>query len=315
MAALRKSSVSRRVEEYCFEESVEASLPVPIRRVFLLVRLLKEEISGPRVYSRKELLLIAQRCENHRKNFHDVSALFRAGTKLSLVKAQFLQVWSPVAVEMYERLQAATKTEKDSGKVNCSASSIELVTVSSDPSSSCEYLANSDRKIMPDRDGKDAASVRCVVCNGNHNLLRCKSFSSSAVSEKRRVMKLYGLCCVCLQSGHSKVECKCSSSCDKCGNRHATTIHDAVKAIEQCVEINRRRPCICCGGKHPLYQCDDFGKLSPTGRMKFVKDHQLCVNCLHAGHKECENPWSCRHCALRHHSLLHRALRPEVRYY
>lgn len=317
MASFRESSVSRRMEEYCYEKSVEASLPAPIRRVFLLVRLLKEEIASPRSHSRKELLLIAQRCENHRRGFQDVSALYRPGTKLSLVKAHFLQVWSPVAVDIYERLQSAKKAEKADGKINYSASSIELVNVSRESSASRENLAKCDRKTKPDCDKEGAASVQCIVCGDHYGLLRCRRFASSAVSEKRRVMKLYGLCYVCLQSGHSKAECKCSSSCDKCGNRHATTIHDAIKIIEQCVQLNRRHPCVCCGGKHPLYQCDDFGKLPLAGRMKFVKQHQLCVNCLHAGHqdKDCENPWNCCHCALRHHSLIHRALRPEVRYY
>lgn len=118
---------SRKAEVYCYEKSVEASFPSPIRRVFLLVRLLKEEISRPRSYSREELLLIAERCENHRRSFQDVCALFRASTKLSLVKANFFYVWSSVAMEIYDRLQVTSKAENDQGKVNCSATSFELV--------------------------------------------------------------------------------------------------------------------------------------------------------------------------------------------
>ncbi|CAI6375702.1 unnamed protein product [Macrosiphum euphorbiae] len=47
--------------------------------------------------------------------------------------------------------------------------------------------------------------------------------------------------------------------------------------------------------------------LSSRKRFRLVKSNRLCTNCLSTSHKtsDCESTYTCRHCALKHHSLLH----------
>jgi hypothetical protein len=71
---------------------------------------------------------------------------------------------------------------------------------------------------------------------------------------------------------------------------------------------NSKRPRVCmlCNGEHKLYTCISFLNLSVEDRLKFVDDHNLCRNCLRAGHlkKDCFfGP--CKQCQERHNSLLH----------
>lgn len=65
--------------------------------------------------------------------------------------------------------------------------------------------------------------------------------------------------------------------------------------------------CEFCSKNHFLYNCKDFGKLIPTKRREYVKDHRLCYNCLSSSHSvfNCKQKGSCRICGKRHHSLLH----------
>ncbi|CAI6360609.1 unnamed protein product [Macrosiphum euphorbiae] len=59
--------------------------------------------------------------------------------------------------------------------------------------------------------------------------------------------------------------------------------------------------------KHSLYQCPKFIQQNAKQRFRLVKSNRLCTNCLSSSHKtsDCESTYTCRHCALKHHSLLH----------
>ncbi|CAI6376006.1 unnamed protein product [Macrosiphum euphorbiae] len=65
--------------------------------------------------------------------------------------------------------------------------------------------------------------------------------------------------------------------------------------------------CGICKGKHAAYQCPKFIQQNAKQRFRLVKSNRLCTNCLSTSHKtsDCESTYTCRHCALKHHSLLH----------
>ena len=68
-----------------------------------------------------------------------------------------------------------------------------------------------------------------------------------------------------------------------------------------------RKACLCCGGAHPIWQCGEFKCKSVEDRRSWVREHNLCYNCLLAGHRvsNCQSKLSCRKCSRKHNTLLH----------
>lgn len=69
---------------------------------------------------------------------------------------------------------------------------------------------------------------------------------------------------------------------------------------------NVTRSCIVCkSGRHFLYTCDKFKKLSVPERIELIKTAKLCFNCLRS-HRGIPCKFSnCTICQRRHNSLLH----------
>lgn len=65
--------------------------------------------------------------------------------------------------------------------------------------------------------------------------------------------------------------------------------------------------CFHCKGEHSYSNCRDFLNLNPHKRFEAVKTARVCLNCFGTSHsvKQCPSNRSCKHCAHRHHSLLH----------
>ncbi|CAI6344950.1 unnamed protein product [Macrosiphum euphorbiae] len=65
--------------------------------------------------------------------------------------------------------------------------------------------------------------------------------------------------------------------------------------------------CIVCKSNHNLYQCPKFTQRPVKQRFKFARSNKLCMNCLSSLHKtsDCKSTHTCRHCSLKHNSLLH----------
>ena len=66
--------------------------------------------------------------------------------------------------------------------------------------------------------------------------------------------------------------------------------------------------CVACkNGTHPLYACNEFKNLDCNDRTSIVKSSNLCLNCLHPGHraKDCRSSHRCKQCQRPHHTLLH----------
>ncbi|XP_036327416.1 uncharacterized protein LOC118740025 [Rhagoletis pomonella] len=64
---------------------------------------------------------------------------------------------------------------------------------------------------------------------------------------------------------------------------------------------------MCNKPQHTLSQCSKFRQLPTQDRRKFVREHNLCFNCLCQTHliKDCSSKYTCSHCQERHHSMLH----------
>ncbi|XP_063391167.1 uncharacterized protein LOC134676697 [Cydia fagiglandana] len=89
-------------------------------------------------------------------------------------------------------------------------------------------------------------------------------------------------------------------------NKERSTCHVATPTFEN-------RNCVMCKESHTLCHCKEFTKMEPTERSEYVKNNNLCYNCLVPGHSasKCRVPVSCRICHRRHHSLLHQLKQTE----
>lgn len=65
--------------------------------------------------------------------------------------------------------------------------------------------------------------------------------------------------------------------------------------------------CIVCSNAHPLHQCPSFKGWHMASRRDFVKNNNLCFNCMFRSHSvtDCKAKNSCQTCNKRHHTLLH----------
>ena len=68
----------------------------------------------------------------------------------------------------------------------------------------------------------------------------------------------------------------------------------------------RSPECYICKGRHLIYKCEQFNKMTSQDKLKIVRSNRLCFTCLAATHRArwCKEPRCC-HCEGRHHKLLH----------
>ncbi|KAI8116336.1 hypothetical protein CVS40_11580 [Lucilia cuprina] len=73
------------------------------------------------------------------------------------------------------------------------------------------------------------------------------------------------------------------------------------------VSESSKSKCLQCKGKHPLYKCAHFRKLSHEQKLRFVMLHRNCYRCLSTKHLaiDCKSPMKCNVCNESHHTLLH----------
>lgn len=66
--------------------------------------------------------------------------------------------------------------------------------------------------------------------------------------------------------------------------------------------------CPFCPESHPLRICPIFLRMTVNERIRAVKTHKCCTNCLAVSHelKKCQSSNVCFTCGQKHHSLLHR---------
>lgn len=63
----------------------------------------------------------------------------------------------------------------------------------------------------------------------------------------------------------------------------------------------------CNKTTHNIYSCEEFQKLTPSERLKFIQTKRNCTNCLSDFHtiSSCKSQKTCQKCNAKHHTLLH----------
>lgn len=74
----------------------------------------------------------------------------------------------------------------------------------------------------------NVSAVKCVNCNGGHNLSKWEDFLAKSVEQRSAIVRQKKLCFNCLRPGHFTSKCKTSARCRHCGNTHHSVLH-AVK--------------------------------------------------------------------------------------
>ena len=86
-------------------------------------------------------------------------------------------------------------------------------------------------------------------------------------------------------------------------NKSATN-HNSISSLKFNVQ------CVLCKLNHHLFKCDQFAELDHKGRIDFVTDNNICINCLRHGHKldQCKYESFCQAvgCNRKHNRSLHR---------
>ena len=88
------------------------------------------------------------------------------------------------------------------------------------------------------KDDPPKPEFKCCLCNNNeHSLSRCPKFTGMTLADRNSVVMKHWLCFGCLSRGHQIADCRNKNTCDVCGLKHSTLLHDhARKVTNLCTE-------------------------------------------------------------------------------
>ncbi|XP_076301510.1 uncharacterized protein LOC143219381 [Lasioglossum baleicum] len=72
--------------------------------------------------------------------------------------------------------------------------------------------------------------ITCVICSKDHYLMHCSTYKESSPEDRKSIVEKHQLCRNCL-GNHTTATCPSKRGCFKCGERHHTTIHGAIKDV------------------------------------------------------------------------------------
>lgn len=115
-----------------------------------------------------------------------------------------------------------------------------------------------------------------------------------------------------LNANQNKIYTKSTLNDTKISQQNQKSTHSYVSTqntlINKSKSINNKRiiNCPSCNANHALYTCYKFLNLPVESRLKFIKDKQLCLNCLRPGHTATDCLFGpCKQCESKHNTLLH----------
>lgn len=164
----------------------------------------------------------------------------------------------------------------DSLIVNIMVSKLDKVTEREWGSHKCTLYPN------PNENSSKRLSVDTLI-----NFLRNKADMLEALQRSRKDVQ---------STDNKKQHSKCHNT------SHCNVSSEPTKLNKQL----RKLTCAKCNANHPLYRCNEFIDCDLDTKLKLVREHNLCENCLNSGHliNSCKfGP--CRHCKQKHNSLLH----------
>ena len=111
---------------------------------------------------------------------------------------------------------------------------------------------------------------------------------------------------------------------ERCRVLEALAANKQVQSTTSNKEFNKNRPvkstvntsqayiavsttnCPICKQSHGIFKCEEFQKMSVSQRIRELKAHSCCLNCLRGDHliKDCKSR-GCRKCGKRHNTLIH----------
>lgn len=102
--------------------------------------------------------------------------------------------------------------------------------------------------------------------------------------------------------GVSSIKRTCLPKYSNAQNQNPKSLSFVVNA-----EKTSNQKCVLCNDSHVLYRCPSFIDKSPLDRYNFVRNSNMCLNCLSSEHfvQNCHCKRNCRTCGYKHHSLLH----------
>ncbi|XP_011264271.2 uncharacterized protein LOC105256226 [Camponotus floridanus] len=74
------------------------------------------------------------------------------------------------------------------------------------------------------KEGQSSKANSCVICSGNQYVPKCPQYSSKTIQQRVAIITKHRLCYNCLGS-HRVSACRITTRCQKCGQKHHTTIH------------------------------------------------------------------------------------------
>ena len=82
-------------------------------------------------------------------------------------------------------------------------------------------------------DSSNNSTIKCWLCSEAHKLPSCPKFQSKLLTDKKKVIETYELCCNCLAKEHGIKQCQSKVTCrvDGCRKRHHTLHHETKKVI------------------------------------------------------------------------------------
>ena len=60
----------------------------------------------------------------------------------------------------------------------------------------------------------------CPLCEGQHSLVKCRSFLNKSVDQRSDVIHEKGLCYGCFKQSHMSAGCRDRFTCEECGRHH-----------------------------------------------------------------------------------------------
>ena len=106
----------------------------------------------------------------------------------------------------------------ESSEKKASIAAIAMAPKSVPPQSYASRLANAPPEVQ--------CTATCYECGGRHETAVCNVLLTMSVEQRLEALTKRGLCFHCLSPGHRAISCNERPTCERCGKRHATLLHD-----------------------------------------------------------------------------------------
>jgi hypothetical protein len=142
------------------------------------------------------------------------------------------------AIESSKKKTTTTTKKEDPGKKSKSFNAHQANNLNKSPETSSNKNSenskndnlNSNLNVNSKKNNFDRLkNLKCYLCNGNHYLSLCKSFTDLNLSEKWNKVKELGLCANCLAKAHKSDVCP-RFPCTECSEFHHNLLHGLKQA-------------------------------------------------------------------------------------